>query len=177
MEEPLMLTVKKSGDRETCSNVDGKYWIDALSNGRHVLIRQPTEKDRERENTFIRRLALASRHMRFLAQICEPGKGITYIALVHENGQLVEIGVSRYVAAGDYKCECVVAVVDDWKRLGLGTLLMEHLIDAACKNSVHLMYSVGPSSNAPMRDLARSLGFQAHDDPFDPHQVIHRLYL
>jgi hypothetical protein len=39
------------------------------------------------------------------------------------------------------------------------------------------MYSVGASSNAPLRDLARFLGFEAHDDPFDPHKVIHRLYL
>ncbi|MGH8387363.1 MAG: GNAT family N-acetyltransferase [Pseudomonas sp.] len=172
-----MLTVKKPGGREACSNADGHYWIDTLRNGRPVLIRHLAQKDREREYTFIRHLAPKSRYMRFLTQYREPGKGIAYIAMVHDNGQLVEIGVSRYVATGEHKFECMLAVADHWKHLGVGTLLMEHLIDAARKNNVHLMYSVAPSSNASVRDLARSLGFEAHEDPFDPHQVIHCLYL
>lgn len=172
MEEPLMLTVH----REACSRVDRHYWIDTLRDGRPVLIRPLAQKDRERESSFIRRLAPKSRYMRFLAQ-SESGKGMAYIAMVHDKGQLIEIGVSRYVAAGEHKFECLLAVADDWKRLGVGTLLMEHLIDAARKNQVHLMFSVAPSSNASLRDLARSLGFEAHEDPFDPRQVTHCLYL
>jgi hypothetical protein len=39
------------------------------------------------------------------------------------------------------------------------------------------MYSVDASSNAPMRDLAKFLGFETHNDPDDTHQVIHRLHL
>ncbi|CAI8712367.1 hypothetical protein EMIT0P4_110116 [Pseudomonas sp. IT-P4] len=39
------------------------------------------------------------------------------------------------------------------------------------------MDSVDASSNAPMRELARYLGFDTHNDPDDSRQVIHRLYL
>lgn len=187
-----MLTVKDHNDRAAAAYaaVTGQHWIEALKDGRHVLIRPLAEKDREREYAFIKRLSPESRHMRFLAQINEPGAAMlnqlmdtdnkqrtAYIALVHENGQLIEIGVSRYAATGEHECECAVTVADEWKHLGLGTLLMEHLIKAARRNGFRQMYSVDASSNAPMRDLAKALGFETHNDPDDSRQVLHRLYL
>ncbi|MEX5686164.1 MULTISPECIES: GNAT family N-acetyltransferase [Pseudomonas] len=187
-----MLNVKDHNDRAAAAYaaVTGQYWIEALKDGRHVLIRPLAEKDREREYTFIKRLSPESRHMRFLAQINEPSDSmlkqlmdtdnrqrVAYIALVHDNGQLIEIGVSRYAATREQECECAVTVADEWTHLGLGTLLMEHLIKAARKNGFHQMYSVDSSSNAPMRDLAKALGFETHNDPDDSHQVIHRLNL
>ncbi|MDR6917154.1 GNAT superfamily N-acetyltransferase [Pseudomonas sp. 3296] len=187
-----MLTVKDHNERAAAAYaaVLGQYWIEALKDGRHVLIRPLAEKDRDREYAFIKRLSPESRHMRFLAQINEPGtamldqlmdtdnkKRVAYIALVHENGQLIEIGVSRYAATDEHECECAVTVADDWKHLGLGTLLMEHLIKTARKNGFRQMYSVDSASNTSMRDLARTLGFDTHNDPDDTRQVIHRLYL
>ncbi|MEX5669650.1 GNAT family N-acetyltransferase, partial [Pseudomonas neuropathica] len=69
-----MLNVKDHNDRAAAAYaaVTGQYWIEALKDGRHVLIRPLAEKDREREYTFIKRLSPESRHMRFLAQINEP---------------------------------------------------------------------------------------------------------
>ena len=93
------------------------------------------------------------------------------------NGKLIEIGISRYAGTGEYQCECAVTVADEWRHLGLGTLLMEQLIKAARHNGFRQMYSVDAASNALMRDLAKSLGFETHNDPDDPHQVIHRLHL
>ena len=128
--------------------------------------------------------------MRFLTQINEPGAAmlnqlmdtdnrqrVAYIALVHDNGQLVEIGVSRFAATREHECECAVTVADEWKHLGLGTLLMEHLIKTARKNGFRQMYSVDSSVNPPMPDLSKVLGFETHNDPDDSRQVIHRLYL
>ncbi|RKS18772.1 acetyltransferase (GNAT) family protein [Pseudomonas sp. WPR_5_2] len=187
-----MLTVKDHNDRAAAvyAAVNGQYWIEALRDGRHVLIRPLTEKDRDREYAFIKRLSPESRHMRFLAQFSEPSDAmlnqlmdtddslrLAYIALVHDNGELVEIGVSRYAAIGDHVCECAVTVADEWTHLGLGTLLMHHLIKAARKNGFRQMYSVDASSNLPMRDLAKALGFETHNDPDDTRQVIHSLYL
>jgi L-amino acid N-acyltransferase YncA len=187
-----MLTVKDHNDLAAAAYaaVDAQYWIEALRDGRHVLIRPLSEKDRDREYAFIKRLSPESRHMRFLAQISEPGAAmlnqlmdtdnkqrVAYIAMVHDNGQLIEIGISRYAATGEQVCECAVTVADEWTHLGLGTLLMEHLIKAARQNGFKQMYSVDASSNAPMRDLARALGFETSNDPDDSHQVIHRLYL
>jgi GNAT superfamily N-acetyltransferase len=187
-----MLTVKDHNDRavEAYAEVIGNYWIEALKDGRHVLIRPLTEQDRGREYDFIKRLSPESRHMRFLAQISEPGTAMlnqlmdtdnkqrtAYVALVHESGQLVEIGVARYAAAGESECECAVTVADEWNHLGLGKLLMKHLIKTARATGFRQMYSVDASSNTPMRDLAKALGFDTQSDPDDPRQVIHRLYL
>lgn len=172
-----MFAAKSPGDWHGWVNANEKSRIDVLGNGRPVLIRQVAQTDRAREHALVRRWSPASRHAFLLGQQHELREGQACIALVHENGRLIEIGASRYAAMGEYQFECAVTVAAAWKRLGLGTLLMEHLIDAARKNGVHLMYSVGASSNAPLRDLARFLGFEAHDDPFDPHKVIHRLYL
>ncbi|KHA71225.1 GNAT family acetyltransferase [Pseudomonas chlororaphis] len=187
-----MLTVKDHNDRAAPAYAAhlGEYWIESLRDGRHVLIRALAAKDREREYTFIKRLSPESRHLRFLAQISEPGTALldqlmdvdckqraAFIALVHENGELIEIGISRYAATGEQDCECAVTVADEWTHLGLGTLLMEHLIKAARHNGFKHLYSVDSASNTAMRDLARSLGFETHSDPDDPHQVIHRLSL
>ncbi|EPJ97010.1 MULTISPECIES: GNAT family N-acetyltransferase [Pseudomonas] len=187
-----MLTVKDHNERAAAlyASISGKHWIQALKDGRHVLIRPLRDQDRQREYDFIMRLSPESRHMRFLAQINEPGAALldqlmdvdcktrmAYIALVHDNGELIEIGVSRYCATQEHECESAVTVADPWQHLGLGTLLMEHLIDTARKNGYRQMYSVDAASNAPMRDLAHSLGFETHSDPDDTRQVIHRLYL
>ncbi|MEB0047535.1 MULTISPECIES: GNAT family N-acetyltransferase [unclassified Pseudomonas] len=187
-----MLTVKDHNDRAAAAYlaVNGQYWIETLKDGRHILIRPLEEKDRDREYAFIKRLSAESRHMRFLAQVNEPGTALlnqlmdtdnkqrtAYIALVHENGQLIEIGISRYAATGEHECECAVTVADDWNHLGLGTALMEHLIKAARQNGFRQMYSVDASSNGPMRELAKALGFETHNDPDDSRQVIHRFFL
>jgi len=192
MEDYPMLTVKDHNDRAVAAYaaVSGQYWIEAVKDGRHVLIRPLAEKDREREYAFIQRLSPESRHMRFLAQISEPGTALldqlmdidnqqrtAFIALVHENGQLIEIGISRYAAIGAHECECAVTVADEWQHLGLGTLLMEHLIKAARRNGFHRMYSVDSAGNEAMRELARNLNFETHHDPDDSRQVIHRLQL
>ncbi|MNO63204.1 Acetyltransferase (GNAT) family protein [compost metagenome] len=172
-----MFADKRPEDWHGWVNAGEKSRIDVLSNGRPVLIRHVEQADRAREYALVRHSAPASRHAFLLRQQHEPQKGQGCIALVHDNGRVIEIGASRYTAMGQYQCECAVTVATAWKRLGLGTLLLEHLIDAARSNGVHQLYSVGASSNAPLRELARFLGFEAHDDPFDPHQVIHRLYL
>lgn len=187
-----MLTVKDHNDRASAAYAahSGEYWIESLKDGRHVLIRPLADDDREREYTFIKRLSPESRHMRFLAQISEPGTALldqlmdvdarqraAFIALAHENGELIEIGISRYAATGEQDGECAVTVADEWAHLGLGTLLMEHLIKAARDNGFKHLYSVDSASNTAMRDLARSLGFETQSDPDDSHQVIHRLSL
>lgn len=187
-----MLTVKDHNNQAAAAYtaITGQHWIETLGDGRHVLIRPLAENDREREYAFIKRLSPESRLMRFLAQINEPGdvmlnqlmdtdnkQKMAYTAIVHENGQLIEIGVSRYAATREHECECAVTVADEWTRLGLGSLLMKHLIKAARENGFQQMYSMDASSNVPMRNLAKALGFETHNDPEDSRQVIHRLHL
>ncbi|MCO7515942.1 GNAT family N-acetyltransferase [Pseudomonas guariconensis] len=169
----------------------GEHWVQALNNGSHVLIRPLRAADREREKAFIQRLSPQSRHFRFLCQIKEPGEAMldqlmsidhdrqmAYVALAHVDGELQEVGISRYAAAAETgQCECAVTVLDAWQNLGLGSLLLGHLIDAAQAHGFTQMYSIDAAANVAMRDLAQAHGFTTSRDPDDPSQVVHRLAL
>jgi GNAT superfamily N-acetyltransferase len=168
----------------------GNHWIHALDDGTPVLIRPIRPEDRVRESDFIKRLSPESRHFRFLCEIREPDpalldllvdvhevQGEAFVALAHVDGELREVGVSRFAATADGGCECAVTVADDWQRHGLGVLLMRHLIDLARDLGFRRMYSIDAAANQSMRDLASFLGFHRGVDPEDSTQVIHTLNL
>lgn len=171
--------------------LEGDHWIEPLRDGTPVLIRPLRTSDRELETDFIRNLSLKSRRRRFLSDFKEPSealvdqmmnvdydKRMAFIALIHDDGKLCEIGVSRYCATTEQThCECAVTVADDWQKRGLGALLMRHLIDEARKHGFKSMVSVDAASNQAMRELARHLGFTRRLDPADPSQAIHTLDL
>ncbi|MET3651216.1 GNAT family N-acetyltransferase [Dyella japonica] len=171
--------------------LEGDHWIEPLRDGTPVLIRPLGQEDRDREIAFIHRLSHKARRMRFLGDFQQVDKAtidrlmdidyqdrMAFVALVHEDGQLREIGVSRYSATGDARhCECAVTVADDWQGRGLGVLLMRHLIDIARRKGFKHMFSVDASNNDAMRDLASYLGFSRHPDPNDSTLVIHSISL
>jgi len=167
-----------------------EHWIDEVKDGRHVLIRPLTAADREREYDFIKNLSPESRHARFLGEINEPGKRLmdqlmnvdnqhrmAFIALVHDNGKLIEIGVARYAEAKEHECECAVTVADNWQQQGLGYILMQHLIKAARANGFKRMYTIDGATNSRLRDLIHDLGFHSVIDPNDSTQVISSIEL
>lgn len=168
-----------------------EHWIHALNNGTHVLIRPLHAEDRVREFEFINTLSFTSRRFRFLASIAQVGTSLlnqmmdidyqqrmAYVALVHQGGQLTEIGISRYAASeGYHRCECAVVVADDWQREGLGLLLMEHLINAARRNHFVAMMSLDLTDNHAMQHLAKKLGFIRLHPENDFRETIHELKL
>jgi len=169
----------------------GTHWIEHLLDGTPVLIRPLRDEDREREETFIRRLSPAARRFRFLGSFREASpalidqlmdvdfpRKVAFVALLHDNGTLREIGVSRFAAAADERqCECAVTVADEWQHRGLGVLLMRHLIEVARSNGYKSMVSLDDASNQPMRELADFLGFRRESVPGDPGRVMHTLDL
>ncbi|MCO7614121.1 GNAT family N-acetyltransferase [Pseudomonas chlororaphis] len=170
----------------------GQYWIDALSDGSHVLIRPLRPEDRGREKAFIENLSPVTRHQRFLGEVKEVGdqlldqlmdvgtpQRVAYVALVHDNGELREVGISRYAQVDDqpWRCEFAVTIADQWQGKGLGALLMQHLIDEARSHGFQQLYSVDSASNYSMRRLAKQLGMRSAIDPDDATQVIHSLEL
>jgi len=166
-------------------------WTEVLADGSHVLIRPIRKEDAELERQFIERLSPQSRRMRFLGQMSTPSEKLlrrlvdidyvhdmAFVALVHRDNEVREVGVSRYSVGPDRSsCECAVTVDDQWHGLGLGTLLMRHLIDVARERGIQRMVSFDAADNLPMRDLARYLGFTRTVDPDDPRQVVHSLSL
>lgn len=166
-------------------------WVHALANGAQVIIRPLGKGDAALERAFIESLSAQSRRFRFLGQISCPSddlvRRLTDIDYVHDvaftaitdvEGTAREIGVARYsVSADGQSCECAVAVSDDFHGQGLGTLLMNHLIDIARERGISEMVSLDAAENFAMRDLALALGFRRESDPEDSTQVIHRLAL
>ena len=162
-----MSNVQNASRSSAFAAVEGDHWVESLDDGRHVLIRPLREEDRERERQFINRLSPATRHFRFLGEIKEASpalldqlmdidyqQSMAFVALVHEDGELREVGISRYAACCEEgQCECAVTIADDYQGLGLDAVLMRHLIDVARRNGFRQMYSVDSAANRAMRDL------------------------
>ncbi|CDF87102.1 N-acetyltransferase family protein [Pseudomonas sp. QL9] len=166
------------------------HWIETLEDGSHVLIRPLRSEDRELERAFLERLSPLTRKLRFHAVVkisdalldslmdVDYQQNMAFIALAHVDGELREVGISRY-AAGEAsgQCECALTVADEWKRRGLEQVLMRRLIEVARRNGFSEMYSVDQAIDRDMRDLARELGFCAQLDPDDATRVVRRLEL
>ena len=63
-------------------------------------------------------------------------------------------------------------MANPWQHLGLGHILMQHLMTAAKKNGFTSMYTVDEASNTPLRELTNALGFHTVTNPDDATQVI-----
>lgn len=162
-----------------------------LRDGTTVLISPIHGSDAELEREFVERLSHQSRRFRFLGEVktlspellqalvnIDQNRDVAFVALIAEGAHKREIGVCRYSARPDgVTCECAVAVSDDWQNRGLGTLLMQQLIDVARSRGIECMYSVDAAENAGMQELAAHLGFTRKPDPNDPTLVLHCLDL
>lgn len=169
----------------------GEHWIEKLSDGSAVLIRPLREEDRERDRRFVSTIAYEARRFRLIAGLssglpsldarCMPvehHQREAYVALIHADGQLRQIGVCRYAGVpGSRLCECAVAVHEAWQRKGLGRLLMQHLITAARRNGFHCMISRDLANNYGMHRLTKGLGFSSRYLGGDVSEIIHELDL
>lgn len=167
-----------------------EYWIDSLNDRSHVLIRPLQAQDWEREFQFIKRLSPEARRARFLNSFSEPSaelmeqlmdvqypSSMAYVALVHDNGEVREIGVARYAQTHGQHCEFAVVVADDWQRKGLGRVLMEHLMAAARRNGFKQMQATDLASNVHLQRMLSGLGFASQHAPDDYSEVVHRCEL
>lgn len=166
-------------------------WSDTLHDQRHVLIRPMTRLDRDAERAFIEGLSDASRRNRFLGQVRRPSEqmiarltdvdqvhDVAFVAVTTQDPPGEIVGVSRYATdPSGLGCECAVTVADAWQQKGLGTLLMNHLIDVARARGIRTMTSIDAADNLAMNELAHDLGFHSRIDPDDSTQVLHELAL
>jgi GNAT superfamily N-acetyltransferase len=173
------------------TGIAGDHWIESLRDGTRVLVRPLRAEDRDIETRFINRLSPEAKRFRFLCNFKEPSKQLldqlmhvdyvhdmAFVAFAHDNGELREVGISRYSSTGDSKqCECAVTVADDWRNRGLAVLLMRHLVDVARKQKFKSMYSIDDVNNDAMRELANYLGFKREPHPEDPKSVVYSLTL
>ena len=86
--------------------------------------------------------------------------------------------MSRYAESPDGDgSELAVTIADEWQHKGLGTILMNHLIDFAKQHHVKRLYAIVLGENIYMRQLAKNLGMQVKRDSDDLRQVIYSLDL
>ncbi len=159
--------------------------------GTPVTIRRIRKEDADIERAFLKRLSEESRHNRFVSVTSSPLNAMAdgptdidfpydvgFIALLEGDDGEVEIGTGMYKSDFDGEsCHCAVAIDDQWRRRGLGTLLMSHLIDVARANGKRRMYAADAVSNEKTHRLAARLGFRRVPDPEDPAAVTYELEL
>lgn len=123
----------------------GEGWNEKLQDGTTVQIRSIGEQDAELELEFLTHLSPAFRSSRFLGLVrdptpevareltrLDPARAVGFIALVSQQGREHQIGAAQFHvnAAGD-SCDASLTVSDEWRKRGVGSFLMRHLIAAA----------------------------------------------
>ncbi|MCX8522226.1 MAG: bifunctional acetate--CoA ligase family protein/GNAT family N-acetyltransferase [Rhodoferax sp.] len=79
------------------------------------------------------------------------------------------LGVSRYVTNPDQtSCEFALVVADDYKGKGIGSRLMESIMEVARDKGLADMEGLVLANNTGMLKLMRGLGFQVKAFPEDP---------
>ena len=101
-----------------------------------------------------------------LAQI-DYDREIGLIAL--QEGPGTALGVARFSADPDNRrAEFAITVRSDWKRGGLGRLLLTHLSEVARRRGIGEAIGKVGRNNPAMLALCRSLGLKIVADPADP---------
>jgi len=138
-------------------------------------------EDAEIEAAFVRGLSPQSKYFRFLGSLNEltpemlarftridPDREMALIATTMEAGREIEIGVARFAAHDDgATCEFAIVVADAWQGKGIGTALMESLMDGARERGLRAIEGNVHQENHNMRRLMRRLGFAIETDRDD----------
>jgi acetyltransferase len=153
-----------------------------LADGTELVIRPMRPEDAEMEREFVRELSPQSKYMRFMQSIKELtpemlvrftqpdyDREMALIAVVTTGGRRREVGVARYAINPDGEsCEFALVVSDEWHKHGIGSRLMQHLMEAARERGLELMVGAVLAENRPMLNLCRELGFTVRTAPDDP---------
>ena len=154
-----------------------------LLNGKEVFIR-PVRPDDERFYTqFMSRMTPEDIRLRLLMPVREfshqflarmtqidYAREMAFIALRSQaDGEPEMLGVVRFFADPDYeKAEYAVLARSDLKGIGLGWVLMRHLIRYARSEGLKALYGTVLKENGMMVQMCTELGFDVKRDPDDP---------
>lgn len=153
-----------------------------LSDGTPMTIRPIKPEDADIEQEFVRNLSAEARYFRFIRTITELSpemlvrftqidysREMALIAGIELDGKCKQIGVARYVVNPDGKsCEFALTVSDEHRGKGIGSQLMEAMMEAARGHGVRVVEGEVMSNNHRMLSLMRELGFSLNRVPDDP---------
>jgi acetyltransferase len=162
-----------------------------LRGGGEYTIRPIHPDDAEMLKRVMRELSPESRYFRFVSSMAElpPAmlarftlidydREMAMVAVLKDrvagpDGEITEteriLGVSRYVTNPDQSsCEFALVVVDDFSGKGLGSRLMESIMDVARDKGLAEIEGLVLANNSGMLKLMRSLGYQVKSYAEDP---------
>ncbi len=159
-----------------------------LRDGRRYTIRPIRAEDGTRLQRFVRGLSEQSRYFRFISTLTEltPQMLARYTQIDYDrelalvatigpddpqaaDGDETILGVVRYLLNPDREtCEFAIAIADRLHGQGLGTTLMQAIVDAARAKGLRRIEGFVLAINAPMMGLMRALGFRIETDLDDP---------
>lgn len=155
-----------------------------LSDGTPLTIRPIRPEDAESEAAFVRDLSQQAKRFRFMGALNELSpqmlvrftqidyrREMAFVAVV-EGEQRRQVGVARYTINPDEtSCEFAIVVSDKLQHQGIGTMLMNALMDAARDHGLARIEGTVLRENKPMLDLMEELGFEQSASPDDPEVV------
>lgn len=140
-----------------------------LRDGSRVDIRPIGPDDRDRLRSAFERLSGRSRYLRFQAPMASLSDDqLSYLTAVdhHDHEALIAldvqsgemVGVARFVRVHDEVGECAVTVADHWQGRGLGTELLDRLVQRAREEEIGRFSAVVLAENAEAIRLLQRLG-------------------
>ena len=152
-----------------------------LPDGAELTIRPIRPEDAEMEQAFVRSLSAEAKYFRFMQNITELtpkmlvrftqidySREMALIAVVKKGRQKKQIGVARYVINPDgQSCEFAIVVSDERQRQGIGSRLMQQLMQAARRHGLKSIEGIVLADNARMMKLMKNLGFSSKVSPDD----------
>jgi len=162
-----------------------------LRGGDTCQVRPIRPDDAQMLQNLVRGLTPESRYFRFVSSfnelppamlsrftLIDYDREMALVAVATErstgaDGQLVEVdrivGVSRYVITPDQaSCEFSLVVAEDMKGRGLGSRLMESIMDVARERGLATIAGLVLRSNGGMLKLMRGMGFEVKRFEEDP---------
>jgi acetyltransferase len=144
-----------------------------LADGTDVILRPVRPEDEPLELEFVRSLSDESSRARFFRIIknlkheslvrfsnIDYDREMAFIAETKENGQHIEIGVGRLILEPNRRRgEFAVVVTDKYQDKGLGTKLVDMLINWAEEKGLERIYGIILPENRRMIQLSEKLGF------------------
>jgi acetyltransferase len=162
-----------------------------LRGGGEYTVRPIHTEDAQMLQDLVQSLSPESRYFRFVSSMTAlPAHMLAKLTLIDydremalvavykervadEGGEMVEreriIGVSRYITNPDQTtCEFSLVVADDFSGKGLGSRLMESIMDVARERGLTEIIGLVLTNNDGMLRLMRGLGFAVKPYPEDP---------
>ncbi|TVQ71797.1 MAG: bifunctional acyl-CoA synthetase/GNAT family N-acetyltransferase [Chromatiaceae bacterium] len=153
-----------------------------LPDGTNLTIRPIRPEDARIEQEFVRNLSAESRYYRFMQAVHEltPHMLVRFTQIDYDremaliavqerpDGSELQVAVARYTANPDQQsCEFALAVADEWQGRGVGSHLMNELMDVARTRGLRTMEGDVLAQNTNMMALMHRLGFSSRNSHED----------